>query len=78
MRQATNIDTALAKLRQKALALVSEKERDFVNSVVERAALTTEEALQVVADQRDDVLDAIGNGLAEFRALILRGGKETH
>ena len=80
VNQATeeNIDAVIAACRQKALAMITESERTFVDSVVERGGLTTAQALKVLDDQRPEVLEQLDAKLCEIRAWLLRGGKDHH
>lgn len=73
-----NIDAVMVAYKQKALALITESERKFVDSVVERGALTRKQALKVIDDQRATVLDELDASLRDVRAWLLRGGKDQH
>ena len=46
------VDEAVASAHAKALSLVQEAERRFVDSVTGRGALTTAEALRVLDEER--------------------------
>lgn len=75
---ADNIDETIAKARTGALRSIEQAERRFVDSVTERGAMTTKQALKVLDEERPAVLDALDEQMKDLRSWILRGGKDYH
>lgn len=73
-----NVDEVVVIAHAKALRMVQDSERRFVDSVTGRGALTTAEALKVLDEERPGVLDSVDEAMKEIRACLLRGGKDTH
>lgn len=78
MLAAESIDETIAKARTAGLRLIEQAERRFVDSVTDRGALTTQQALKVLDEERPAVLDALDEQMKELRSWILRGGKDNH
>lgn len=73
-----NVDEEVSRARASTLRLMKESERRFVDSVTARGAMTTEQALSILDEQREAVLDEIDAAMIKLRAWILRGGIHTH
>jgi hypothetical protein len=72
------VDEVVAIAHTKALRIVRDSERQFVDSVTGRGALTTVEALKVLDEERPGVLDSVDEAMKEIRAWLLRGCKDSH
>lgn len=73
-----NVDEVVAKARTSSLRLMKESEERFIESVTARDVMTTEEALALVYEQREAVLDEIDDAMIRLRAWLLRGGTDLH
>ncbi|MBR1154514.1 hypothetical protein [Bradyrhizobium sp. JYMT SZCCT0428] len=73
-----NVDDVVSRAKDSALRIIKESEQRFVDSVVARGAMTTEQALDILDEQRAAALDGLDEAMKRLRAWLLRGGVDTH
>ncbi|MBR1231974.1 hypothetical protein [Bradyrhizobium sp. AUGA SZCCT0182] len=73
-----NVDDVVAKARASSLRLIKDSEERFIDSVTGRNVMTTEQAIAIVDEQRELVLDELDEAMKRLRAWLLRGGVDIH
>lgn len=73
-----SIDALVEAARQKSLRFIEESERRFVDTVTGRGAMTAAQAVAILNEQREVVLDQLDENMAQLRAWLLRGGTDLN
>ncbi|WP_338692019.1 hypothetical protein V5279_37915 [Bradyrhizobium sp. 26S5] len=78
MTKVNDIDAIIAKARSEISNIISESEEKFIVDTVERGALTVDEALAVLHDNRGTVRDASEEIVTNLREWLERGATDLH
>ncbi|MGX1323860.1 hypothetical protein AB7M17_007313 [Bradyrhizobium sp. USDA 377] len=74
-----DIDAIMMRVRAKSLELIAKSEERFVEDVLASGAMTFDEAVNVLRDHRETVLeDSLKENLAKVRAWLERGATDLN
>ncbi|MGX1110551.1 MULTISPECIES: hypothetical protein [Bradyrhizobium] len=79
MTKVSDIDAIMTKVRAKSLELIAKSEERFVEDVLVSGAMTFDEAMNVLRDHRETVLqDSMEESMTKVRAWLERGCTDLH
>ncbi|MGX1323736.1 hypothetical protein AB7M17_007189 [Bradyrhizobium sp. USDA 377] len=79
MTKIRDIEKIMAKVHEKSIELIAKSEERFVEDVLASGAMTFEEAVNVLRDHRETVLqDSMDENMAKVRAWLERGCTDLH